>query len=556
MKIKRIIRNTVLPLVVATFVTTSFTVYSASELPKADKNQNIIAEKVDENRIVKDDTGKKTLFMSGKFTKPSEKTAEDITKDFIRENDDIIKNNNKFNDFKVKARHDNVYGKTVIELDQTYKGIPVYGTTKYVHIDKDGVVNLVSGYFVPELEKAKGLEASTVLSDKDALEAVKKDIGIKDLKPDTVKTELNVYPEEKNGDALYVYCVNISYSTPKPGNWTYMIDAVSGKVVNKINNIRTYEYTGYGNGVFGNYRTLRVEMMDFGGGNYCTFLYNAQNASSVETLDCQNTDAFSNNYCSAYSNYFSDPEAVDAHYYATRTTEYFRYTHGRNGYDNNDGCIRVGVNYGVGVNNAYMMGDGAVVLGEGDGVSYRSFAASADIVAHEITHAVNESEIGLVYQDHSGAIDESLADVFGAIVEYNYDYNNTNCWIFAEDTTISGTGIRSMSNPPAFGDPDKYSDYMFMFEDNGGVHYNSGILNKAAYLISEGGTFNGHTVSGIGKYAMANIYYRAITNDSITSNATFSQFYNAVRYAAASLYGWGSQQEQAVYSAFAAVEIA
>ncbi|MCE7981937.1 MAG: hypothetical protein DYG89_12145 [Caldilinea sp. CFX5] len=113
-----------------------------------------------------------------------------------------------------------------------------------------------------------------------------------------------------------------------------------------------------------------------------------------------------------------------------------------------------------------------------------------DVVAHEFTHSVDDYQGGLLYVNHSGALDESFADIFG-------HFADPNDWLIGEE--LPGGALRDMSNPPAKGDPDHMKDYKFISTDNGGVHTNSGIHNKAAFLVVAGGTHNGRQVTGIGE---------------------------------------------------------
>src|SRR5512147_1009001 len=140
------------------------------------------------------------------------------------------------------------------------------------------------------------------------------------------------------------------------------------------------------------------------------------------------------------------------------------------------------VHYGSGYQNAFWTGS-QMVYGDAYG-----FPLADDVVAHELTHGVTQYESNLFYYYQSGAINESFSDLWG---EY-YDQTNgqdiypDSEWLLGEDVIGYYDGpFRSMSNPPAFGDPDKMSsiNYYIGTGDNGGVHSNSGINNKAVYLM-------------------------------------------------------------------------
>lgn len=129
-----------------------------------------------------------------------------------------------------------------------------------------------------------------------------------------------------------------------------------------------------------------------------------------------------------------------------------------------------------------------------------SYAVADDVVGHEMTHGVIDQYSELFYWGQSGAMNESIADIMGEVIDHRAGLEPADsAWELGEDLPIGA--IRNMSNPPAFGDPDRTGSPNWFadtgYGDNGGVHFNSGVGNKTAYLISQGGTFNGQTVVGI-----------------------------------------------------------
>ena len=232
----------------------------------------------------------------------------------------------------------------------------------------------------------------------------------------------------------------------------------------------------------------------------------------------------------------SNSHADAAHKYALGTSNFYASQHGRDSFDNQGMTIISSVHYGSGYNNAEWNGD-QMVYGDASG-----WPLADDVVAHEFTHGVTQYESNLFYYYQSGAINESFSDLWG---EY---YDQTNSlgtdtaavkWKISEDIKPSGTGaIRDMSNPPAYGDPDKMSspNYFEGEEDNGGVHYNSGINNKAVFLMVNGGTFNGKTVSSLGWDKTAAIYYEVNTN-LLSSGADYWDLYSALQQACTNLIG-------------------
>jgi Zn-dependent metalloprotease len=153
----------------------------------------------------------------------------------------------------------------------------------------------------------------------------------------------------------------------------------------------------------------------------------------------------------------------------------------------------------------------------------QGFAAADDVVGHELTHGVTERTSGLFYAYQSGAINESISDIMGEFVDQTYSPAGTKDgpqynWLLGEDLPIAA--IRDMANPGRYGQPDsmvspqyfgeaRYPDDTTFPVDNGGVHYNSGVGNKAAYLMTAGGTFRNVTVTALGIPKVAQVWYLA-----------------------------------------------
>ncbi|WP_322495786.1 M4 family metallopeptidase [Chloroflexus sp.] len=229
------------------------------------------------------------------------------------------------------------------------------------------------------------------------------------------------------------------------------------------------------------------------------------------------------------------PDCVAAFVNTGLTYDYFFNTFGRDSFDNAGATMIAVVRYGT-VANAFWNG---YVTAFGPGFATR------DVVAHEWSHAVTQYTADLIYNGQSGALNEAFSDVFGAMVD-------RDDWLMGEDTPIGA--LRSLANPPAYRQPDRVGNYVCTTSDNGGVHINSGIPNKIAYLMSDGGTFNGRTVTAIGRNATERIFYRALTA-YLTSSATFADMYNALLAAAGALYGTSSTQYQSTLNAAQAVEL-
>ena len=185
---------------------------------------------------------------------------------------------------------------------------------------------------------------------------------------------------------------------------------------------------------------------------------------------------------------------------------------------------------------------------DGEQMVYGEGLVTDDVTGHELTHGVNGSESHLFYYYQSGALDEAIADVFGELFDLSTPSFPTagdkpaDRWKIGEDSSI-GT-IRNMSDPPAFGQPDRTGSEEWFYEpdadlasgDNGGVHENSGVGGKAAFLITDGASFNGQTISGLGIEKALQIHYDAITNQ-LTSASDYQDYGNALSQACSDLVG-------------------
>jgi Zn-dependent metalloprotease len=168
------------------------------------------------------------------------------------------------------------------------------------------------------------------------------------------------------------------------------------------------------------------------------------------------------------------------------------------------------------------------------------FSRADDVVAHEYTHGVIERTANLFYYMQSGALNESIADIFGETVDLQNGRGNdapAARWLIGED--VPGVGaIRNMIDPNQFGDPGRSGERQCLLSDNGGVHTNSGIPNHGFALMVDGGSYNG-TVLPIGQPKASQIVYRALTH-YLTSASNFSDYYNAMRQSCADLVGGAS----------------
>lgn len=164
------------------------------------------------------------------------------------------------------------------------------------------------------------------------------------------------------------------------------------------------------------------------------------------------------------------------------------------------------------------------------------FAGADDVVGHEFTHGIIDHTSRLFYHSQSGALNESIADVFGEFIDWENGDGSRDRWLMGEDLPIGA--IRDMANPNRGRQPARMRDPLFYSGtgDSGGVHVNSGVGNKTAQLATDGGSFNGQTVTGLGMRRVAAIWYE--TNSGLlTSASDYQDFGRGLRQACRNLTG-------------------
>lgn len=274
---------------------------------------------------------------------------------------------------------------------------------------------------------------------------------------------------------------------------------------------------------------FRLQEVGRGGG---IKTYNLQQTVVYSTTDFIDTD---NNWLG--TNAQKDEAARDAHWASEMTYDYYQSVFGRNSIDGSGFPLTNYVHFSTNYVNAFWDGY-SMTYGDGN-TSYQPLT-SLDIGAHEISHGLTQYTAALEYANEPGALNESFSDCMAAAVEFYAKPPLTANWTIAEDI---GVPFRSMSNPNAYGDPDTYlgANWYIGGADNGGVHTNSGVMNKWFYLLSigESGTNDVgdvYSVSGIGITKAAKIIYRAMAYYMFAScQYTDARFYSIK--AAIDLYG-------------------
>lgn len=429
-------------------------------------------------------------------------------------------------------------GLTHVRLQQVHKGVPVFANQIITHIGARRVGE-TTGY---ANEAARRVNTSPGLTAARAIKAAKAALGYEGDLAEQPTAKLVILPNVDGSDgATLTYQVELFIEDPtkKAERHQYFIDAHTGSTVwhyDSIPSATGYSlYSGtvdiptrYSNGAF------RMYADGFG-------------ACTTRNHDTGSIYQDSDNIWGNGSEYFGQTAAVDAHFNLAKTWSYFRDVLGRYGLDGNSRAAHAYVHYGSNVANAFY-DDGKLKFGDGDAGS--TPWVTTDTVAHEFTHGVTQYASGLVYSNESGAANEAFSDIFGTAVEF---YVGINPDYFQAEDNVPG-GIRNMADPGI----DHYSElaYIGSSYDNGGVHFNSGIQNKAFYLLAEGGTHpqSGVAVTGIGRRTAEHIFYRAL-DVYVASNSKFINIRNATVSAAGDIYGIGSPQYMETQRAWEAVGV-
>lgn len=233
------------------------------------------------------------------------------------------------------------------------------------------------------------------------------------------------------------------------------------------------------------------------------------------------------------------------------TFELYLEAYARDSIDGRGLPLNASVHYETNYDNAFWNGD-QMVFGDGDGQIFVDFTSSVDVIGHELTHGVTQYTANLEYEGQSGALNESVSDVFGSLIK-QYSLGQTADqadWLIGQGLLapgVHGTALRSMKAPgTAYDDPRLGKDpqpatmahYVQTDQDNGGVHINSGIPNHAFYLLAT--TLGGHSWEKAGQ-----IWYDVLTGGELQSSAQFADFAELTVKAARSRFGAGDELEAA-----------
>ena len=357
----------------------------------------------------------------------------------------------------------------------------------------------------------------------------------------------------KGGALELAYRLNIYAHEPMSRQYVF-VSAASGEVLSTENLIHHADVNGTAVTAFSGTQTIKT---DYTGTTYR--LRETSRGAGIETYNLQKTTTYTNTDFTDDDNVWNnvnanlDQYATDAHLGTQKTYDFYWSKFNRNSIDNLGFKLISYVHYSTNYVNAFWDG---TRMTYGDGNATYKPLTSMDIAGHEVTHGLTSKTANLVYSYESGAMNEGFSDIFGTAIEF---YTGVNAdWLIGEDI---GAAFRSMSNPNAYSQPDTYLGTMWYTGtgDNGGVHYNSGVLNYWFYLLSVGGSGtndkgNAFNVTGIGIDKAAAISYRMLTV-YLTSNSQYADARTAAIQSANDLYGNCSAESIQTTNAMYAVGI-
>ncbi|HVH43004.1 MAG TPA: M4 family metallopeptidase [Labilithrix sp.] len=457
-------------------------------------------------------------------------TPLEATAAFLRRFDDRFRIVSPAAHLRVKRESRDVLGMTHVRLQQVERGVPVHGAEMLAHFDARGSLRTIDSTYVTgldELDIVPELTAAEARATAEAHFAEAKHV---------TKTEVDTQPElvivvpsagPKKGTPLLAYHLDLR-SPENLAVWMdYTVDAKTRDVLQVFDKVM--HVSGSGTGILGDTKTLEISQEG------STFRL-VDVSRSIDTYDAKNTgvqvgkllvpgsaDLPGELVTSSSATSGWDEAAVDAHHYAAVTYDFYKATFGRQGIDGQGGTVTSSVHFLKEWNNAAWNGK-QMLYGDGDGVRLRRMSAAVDVIAHELTHGVTSSTSDLTYIGESGALNESMSDIFAAIVEHHIKPDPKN-WLIGEDVLIgqyAGKVVRDLAHPRngLKEQPAHMSKYVSAYEDKdsfldlGGVHINSGIPNNAFYLATVGGTndvSNVEVKAGIGWAKAAQVWYRTNT---------------------------------------------
>ncbi len=448
-------------------------------------------------------------------------------------------------------------GSTHVRYNRTFNGLRVIGGDLVSHRDSSGKVKSVSWNASHQVAVASTTPKTSLASAKAAggklASSVQKTTS-------ATSGELVVYAGGAAPQLAYDVLAEGVRADQTPSRLHTIVDANTGSTLASFDEI----VNGTGNSIYSGTVTIGTTagspytMRDVVG-NYTTDLNGSTSSTASGTTFTDADDIWGNGAVSDRAS-----AAVDAHYGAGKTFDYFKNVQGRNGIWDTGVGARSRVHYGNAYVNAFW--DGSQMT-YGDGAGNAKPLVELDVAGHEMAHGVTERTAALVYSGDAGGLNEANSDIFGTAVEwYANNASDIPDYLIGELININGNGtpLRYMDQPSKDGaSKDCWSSTL------GGLdpHYSSGPLNHWFYLASEGSgakvingrsynspTCNASTVTPIGRAAAEKIWYRTLST-YLTSNSNYAAAREGAIKSAKDLYGATSAQCVGTAAAFAAIAV-
>ncbi|UYB39855.1 M4 family metallopeptidase [Streptomyces sp. Je 1-4] len=453
-------------------------------------------------------------------------------------------------------------GTTHTRYDRTYAGLPVLGGDMIVHTAKGGAIKDTT----KSTEKSVKVASTTAKIAPTAAAKSAQGTAVKSLsakKADAQTPKKVVWAASGTPVLAYDTVVKGVKKDGTPSRMHVITDANSGKKLFQYDEIRTgkgeSEYSGsveLGTSKEGNGFTLTDKER---GGHKTTNLENGESGDGKPFTD--EDDKWGTGKP-------DDPQtaAVDAHYGAGVTWDYYKKVHGRDGIKGDGKGAFSRVHYGKSYVNAFW-DDDCFCMTYGDGEGDKAPLTALDVAAHEMSHGVTSATANLTYSGESGGLNEGTSDIFGTSAEfYAKSEKDPGDYLIGEKIDINGDGtpLRYMDKPSKDGQSQDNWD-----SSTGGLdpHYSSGVANHFFYLLSEGSgpkeiggvkydspTADGKKVEGIGRDKAEKIWFKALT-EYMTSNTDYKAAREATVKAATDLYKAGSAEVKGVEAAWTGVAV-
>lgn len=424
-------------------------------------------------------------------------------------------------------------GRSSVRFQQFYGDIPVLAGEVVVRLDRDNNIIGASGELSTNLNVVQKADITPFAAQDAARELV-----IKRAANRSEKTDLDHSQDKENinnrSSLLSPSKLNLSVSNPEL--WIYNPSLLD-------------------NGQNANTLVWRVEVSDVGRNaiDEVVFVNATTGAITFHFSQIHHFFAqkiYDNNNTPGVGLPSSEPARIDsepatgiadidqAHEFIANTYDFYFTHHARKSLDDNDAVISATVRYCPDFGNC--PSENAFWNRSANQLVFGQSYAVDDVVAHEYTHGVTSFESSLIYFGQSGAINESLSDLWGELVDLTNNTGNDSLsvrWLIGEDLPEGGA-VRDMKNPPLYNQPDRIGSPLYSCSNTGSdaVYINSGVNNKAAYLMVDGGGFNGISITGLGLNKVAKLYYEVQTA-YLTSGSSYRDLSNALQAACTSFVG-------------------